>query len=343
MLRTIRNVHLGCIVQGFQFSNDGAAVTISKGSHDTASAARTAAGTQTITLREPGLFKRGPICLVTPFTNVAAGTFGTYNTLPASGVITSKIIDSAGSGDDGDGFVITAGFMQSFTDKIRTPKQLVKGTWPSPILTSLRVTNPSGTAAIASGSFRASIVRNGTGDVTITYNRAFVMYKSVAVTCEGSTPAYAQVAAISASSIQIKTYDSAGAALDTNLNIHFLASMRNFHAGRMRKLLQALQPYPRIVLGRITNNGTAAITIGGATNGTDFSIVRNGAGDVSVTFSDPCKRLPVICATGKTTNAQLKAAPTVNGFQVLCSNDSGTATDDDFDFMAMMYDSTSEV
>lgn len=342
MLRTAKSVHLGLVLSGAHTSNDGSTISFNTGNNDFASGARGAAGKQTITQRELGLHKRGPIVLVTPGANIANGAFGTYDANPASGVVASEVLNSSGAGDDGDTYVMTAGFINSFTDVIKSPKQRVVATFPGPVLMGFRVTN-SGSVAIASGNRQGSAVRNGAGDVTITLTHPLARYRTIAVSCENATAAYCIVTALSATSFTVKTFDSSAVAADVNFHVLLLGSNSSFRAGRMRKNLQVPQLNPRIIVGKLVDSaGTPTISIGGATNGIDFTVTDDGTGAYTITLARPFKRLPVVCCTAKATNAQLSAAPTVSAFSILCSNDSGTATDDDVNFVALGYDTTLE-
>lgn len=344
MLRIAKNEHLGALLQGFQITTTSTpTATVDVGQDDAASISRSAAGKAALTLREAGLYKRGPVVLVSPGANIADGSFGTYDTDPASGVITSEFLNSSGSGDDGSGHIIVAGFQQSSTNLVKSPLQSVRATFPAPCLHGYFIDADASTPTFLSGGSQATITRNGVGDYTLTFTPAFSRIVAAVAVGSNAAATMVRIASLSASSCNIKIFDAAGAAAERNVALFVLGSLSTFRSGRQRKNLQVPQLEPRIIIGKLVNDaGTPTINIGGATDGTDFAVTDNGTGDYTVTFSRPFKRAPVVIPCGKVTSAQLAAQPSVSAANILCFNDSGTATDDDVGFVALGYDSTLE-
>lgn len=98
----------------------------------------------------------------------------------------------------------------------------------------------------------------------------------------------------------------------------------------------------RWILGRITNGGTVAIA-----SGTGFSVVRNGAGDVTITLTRPGRRfISASVLTEETTaatghSAKLIAAPTASAIQVgtyAADATDGAPADVNFSFMIAVSD-----
>jgi len=71
--------------------------------------------------------------------------------------------------------------------------------------------------AITIGANQASIVVNGTGDYTITFNEVFERPVLAVASC--LTKHFAQIAAQTASSIQVKTFTDAGVAANADFNL----------------------------------------------------------------------------------------------------------------------------
>jgi hypothetical protein len=71
----------------------------------------------------------------------------------------------------------------------------------------------TGTAAINTGGSEGTLVDNGTGDYTITFEKGGLRAISAQVTC-GTAALYAAVTALSATAIDVKTYNAAGSATD---------------------------------------------------------------------------------------------------------------------------------
>jgi len=88
----------------------------------------------------------------------------------------------------------------------------IKSTQRLPRQLALKVTG-TGTAAISIGSFDASLTDNGTGDYTITFNEPFARSPVCVASCQTAT-CYAEIAAASATSVQVLTKSNANVATD---------------------------------------------------------------------------------------------------------------------------------
>ena len=109
------------------------------------------------------------------------------------------------------------------------------------------------------------------------------------------------------------------------------------------KLIQSSRRNRReyVVQGYITNNGTAAIVSGSR----DFTVVRNGAGDLTVTFLQPGRRflsasvLPINTTAATGHFAKLIAAPTASAIQIgtyVADATDGAPADIDFCFQVSL-------
>jgi hypothetical protein len=344
MLRIAKNEHLGALFQGFQLTTVSTpAATVDVGQDDAASISRSAAGKAALTLREAGIYKRGPVVLVSPGANIADGAFGTYDTDPASGVITSEFLNSSGSGDDGSGHVILAGFQQSSTNLVKSPIQSVRATFPAPVLHGYFIQGDDTTPTILSGASQATIVRNDVGDYTLTFTPPFSRIVSAVAVGSDTAAHMVRITSLTTNAIRLLIFDDAAAAADIDVALFVLGSLSSFRSGRQRKNLQVPQLEPRIIIGKLVDDsGDPTINIGGATDGTDFTVTDNGTGDYTITFARPFKRKPIVIPCGKVTSAQLAAQPSVSAANILCFNAGGTATDDDVGFVALGYDSVLE-
>lgn len=86
-----------------------------------------------------------------------------------------------------------------------------------PRLLAIKMTGV-GTAALAIGSKDATLVKNGTGDFTITIKKAFAR-APVVVATPITAGCVLQIAAATASSVQILVKDAAGVAKDGDVHI----------------------------------------------------------------------------------------------------------------------------
>lgn len=83
---------------------------------------------------------------------------------------------------------------------------------------NFKVTVTAGAPVLTQGSFDGSIVDNGAGDHTISFNEAFARAPIVMVTSRHSAAMICNAIPV-AGSVQIKTYDAAGAALDGSYDV----------------------------------------------------------------------------------------------------------------------------
>lgn len=340
----LRCKHLSPFLTGLQFTTTGgASVVVDKGSNDFPSAACAAAGKVAATQAELGLFSRGPMVFCTPGANVADGGFGIYNTVAGSDVITAQLLGAAGSGDDGSGHILAVGFGNADTNRFEDA-QIVRSTMNGPILMAWHIANPSGTVSVTSGGRQASVVRDSQGVVTLTLTPAQALIRAAHVSCINAAARSARITACTGETITVKTCDKDGVAQDSSFVLWALVSSNSDESGRCRDMVRVPQLSPELVVGRIvTTAGTPALTIGGATDGVDASIVDDGAGIYTVTLAAAGLRAVLPIACGKATRAQFADAPSTSAFQILCFDATGVAADDDVDFAVLVYNATSDL
>ena len=122
--------------------------------------------------------------------------------------------------------------------------------------------------------------------------------------------------------------NATGTLSDFDFYIAVIGQDTRSDAGRGRSPMTCSQRLPRIVACEITNTGgTPAITIGGATGGVDFTnMTDNGAGDFSVTMTNPFKREPAIFTMTTSQRSQVHSY-TAGVIRVLTKAANGTNTD----------------
>lgn len=336
MYSELSHAHIGALLQAFTFSVATPTVTMGNGKSDILSTTSASAGKVALTIRETGVFKRGPILLCSHGVNVAGGGYGTIDTLPASNVLTSKLLTQAGAGDDGTGYALSLGWRSSNSNK--GAAQLVKATFPRPVLVPMYI---SSAGVVLNGLGAGTVVKNGTGDYTV-YFRPACSKAMAAVAVPVNTTAYsAQIYALTGSSVQVKTFDTANAAVDTAFVVLVALSKSYDLHGRGRNNILVPIRKARLVAGRVTvTAGTPEITIGGATGGIDYAVTDNGVGDYTITFNKAFKRAPVVIPCSLSSRIQLKSAASTTAVTFASFNAGGAAADDSFDFIAVGSDSS---
>ncbi len=99
-------------------------------------------------------------------------------------------------------------------------QRVIKGTKRLPRLLSFRVTG-TGTAAINEGNYDGVLVDNGTGDWTITFAIPFLRAPVVAVSVLTSVSIH-QIAAVSASAVQIKGFSATDGTTAKDIVFHMM-------------------------------------------------------------------------------------------------------------------------
>lgn len=75
------------------------------------------------------------------------------------------------------------------------------------------------TSSILVGQFDGTLTVNGTGDYTVTFAKPFARVPVVCATVGGASIGVALVSSATATSVTVKTYDLAAAALDVELHL----------------------------------------------------------------------------------------------------------------------------
>lgn len=321
MLREVKNKHIKPRVVPFKATVASSAATLNIGYGDYTG---TSAGTGLLSLtHRQGYYRNGLIFLSQGTTS---GGYATYNSTTADNdVFPVSILDASGNANDGtvDGFC----FGWDSSDLSICKAQRVAATQDAPRIIWGKITGTTGAVAIGARDF--SCTRASAGVYNVSLRTAF-----------GKTPIY-KVTAISTSGVCAETITSqratgcsvalateAGTATDYDFYITVIGTDGRSDSARGRMPLENTQRKPRIVAAQVTmTGGVPAITIGGATGGADFgSLVDNGAGDFSLTITEPFIREPAIFLTTTTQRAQVHSY-SASVIRVLLKNAAGSNTD----------------
>lgn len=338
MYRELTHAHRGALLQAFTFTTSTPNATVGNGTDDVASAAAASAGKAALTLRETGVFKRGPVLVGSHGADVAGGGYAIINTLPASNVLTCELLGAGGAGDDGTGYALSFGWRMSATDT--GSPQLVKATFPRPVLVPVYITN-NGSISVVTGLDGVTAVRNSQGNVTVYFKPACANGMAAVAAAVNTTAYTAKIASLTGVSVNVITYDTASALVDTAFVLLVALSKSRDLYGRGRSNVLVPLRSPRIIAGRVTTTiGVPAVTIGGTAGGVDVTVTDNGLGDYTLTFAKPFRRAPVVIPTGLAGRAQLKSAASVSAATIVTFNAAGAAADDSFDFIAIGSDAS---
>lgn len=332
MLRSLKNPHIGALLSGALVSTTATA-TVNVGAGDFPSITRNSAGKTTLTRYRAPI--RPGIVLAQAFTSVDECGYGTYDTDPSSGAVVTEFLDRSGSGDDGLGFVLTLDYLNEFTDRTGTALQGVANTSRSARLMGFRVT---AAGAIGVGGTQATVAK-AVSVYTTTFQRAFGRDCMVWCTPIAAAQKSITVSAASASACTVSTFDASEGTEDNSFYMLVLGWDAKDENYGMNKLVQVPQLKPRLEAFRISGSGTAALALGS----TDATLVDNGTGDYSLTWTKPFAREPIVLTTAKAGRSQCLSVATTTGVNVGSFGATGTAADDDINVLVLGYDSSMEI
>lgn len=344
MLRSLKHAFNAPRLLGVKATSNGGACTVNISPDDILSAASASTGKSYLTFADP--FTRAPIICGSPFSsNVGASGALLIDAVPTEFI--AKMLTHDGTNpDDGSLNALILGYDSTQTDYTGYGKQLapyvVKNAWNSSRIEIFKITPHATTPVISFGSSKGTLTRNGAGDYTITFKKAFSSDNVVAVPCViKSTIAHHHVVSASATAVRILV-GTAGSGSDAAPFYLVVQGSDNPQVGsKHRKATKISDRLPRLVAGHITwTAGTPAITKGTG----DFTIADTGTGVVTVTLVNPFAREPAVIGNQNSAgNVTLNAAAAVDSFVLNGFNAAGAATDPgDLYFMAFGYDDALE-
>lgn len=335
MLRSLKTPHLGALIRAFQVTTATPVCTVDVNAGDTESALADGAGKAFITPKEK-LIRPG-IVLCQAFTDIADGGYGTYEQAPSSDEIVAETLDASGSGNDGKAFIMSVDFWSENTDRC-SPLQTVKtSSGRSPRMMGFHI---SSAAAMTIGGTQATVAK-ALSVYTLTFSRAFSRACMVWVTPIATLQKAARVTAVSASAASIATFSAAEAAEDNAFYALVLGwDSPDQQWGRSsEKAIQVPQLKPRMETFLVDGTGTAELDIGSG----DATLVDNGTGDYSLTWTKPFARAPIVITTALSGRAQCLSAASTTGVNIGSFDAGGSAADDNISVLVLGMDSTMEI
>lgn len=219
MLREIRSPFLKPRIIPFKVTTAANVATIGNGIGDI-TATSDATGKAVVSVSRA--FARRPIVVANASSaDVAAGGYvaGVTNTFPAATGTTLYTYDTSASGDDGSMYGIMLGYDMKDATRYGRRANVLRARRTKSAMIAFQV-NTASSGTIVIGTKSASLVRNGTGDITLTFKPAFSNNAVSAIaTPVSATAAVAMVASTDATSVRVKIFSTAGVAADGIVNI----------------------------------------------------------------------------------------------------------------------------
>jgi hypothetical protein len=344
MLRTLKHAINSPRLLGVKATTAALVSTVNISSDDVVSAVSAATGKSVLTIGD--VFQRAGVVV-----GAAYSSLGTrpYCKISATPTFDTATITTNNNNTDTDGVVnaLILGYDSEESDYLgyvgqQIPRFPVFNAWNSPRIEVFKVTPHATTPAINIGSGRATLTRNGVGDYTLTFKRAFASDNVVAVPTVISSSA-GSAAPVSTSALAARVLCTvAGSASDAvPFYVVVQGSDNPQYGARHRRATKVSDRLPRLIAGRVTYSaGTPSIVLGTG----DFTIADTGTGQLGVTFNNPFAREPIVIANQDLAGAvTVNAAASVSAVQLNTFNNAAAATDaGELHFLVIGFDDVDE-
>lgn len=301
MLKCIVHEHVQSRLIGVTSSVDGSTSIVGTSSPEVTSS-RNGTGDHTLTFVKP--FTRAPVVVQGITTSALPGGYPSLQTAP--GVSTCRILSHrATDGLPSAGVIasLVLGWDSADTDVTR-PLRLMSDRKGARIIALQVDTTAPGTVSLGQGDL--VLTRNGTGDVTLSFVRAFQQEVSLTAT---ATPLVAIGTAVTATpnisiqsdttavgSVRFKAWGPTSGAVEAVFNAFVLGW--DFIGPTINNPgeVQTAQNRPRLVAGRILmTTGTPSVSIGTG----DFTVTDTGTGQITVNLTNPFLRAPIVIGSAE--------------------------------------------
>lgn len=330
MLRSIQHPHIRPIVIGGTVTTVSTpSISIDVGAGDFSASARNSAGKGTLTRNIPVI--RPGIVIGSVGASIANGGYFTYDTDPSAASVVGEALGAAGSGDDGTFDFLSLDYRNEFTDRASPLQTLNASTHGMRVI----VARVAAAGTIALGSSHFSSISLASSVYTLTFANAFARTPLVfACPIAAAQKAY-RVTSKSASACDISTFSAAEAAEDNAFYVVIVGWDRKDDTWGRERAVQIPTRKPRAEAFRVTDSGTAAIALGS----TDATVVDNGTGDYTLTWTKAFLTEPIVIPVGKAGRAQLASNASTTAANIVTFNATGSAADDDFCALVIGADS----
>lgn len=274
----------------YRMSGSGTTVTNKQGYND----AKFALASSAFTITPGRPTRTAPFMFGSVGTSLAGGICTFSSVGIGSQIATTK--NSSNSAADGLVNVLAAGWDTNLAKGITQPSLPIV----SNLAVGLAVIHVQGTStpAIIQAKTRATLVKNTTGDYTVTLREPLASAESVVFAqAIGATCAVAQVDITNRNTLACKTYNASGSAVDADFYIFLFRPISRVAFGHARRFLDGTQAGMKVLFFQLDiSGGTPALTYGpkGAT------VADNGVGDTTITLPSRMwsKRNPIVLLGG---------------------------------------------
>lgn len=322
----------------------GSSCTVDISSDEILSAVCASNGRALLTLKDS--FSRPGVCIGSPFSS-NVGASGAVLIEADPDYNTAQFLTHDGSAADNGSFNgLILGYDSLDTDfhdwgACKAPFS-VANAWNSPRFELFKVTPHATTPTIDIGSAKGTLTRNGAGDYTITFKRAFSSDNVIAVGAViKTTAAHHHIVSCTATAVRVLV-GSGGSGNDAApFYLVVQGSDNPQYGGNHRRTTRVSDRRPRLIAGHVSYSGGVPSIVRGTG---DFTITDTGTGVLTVAFTNPFLREPLVFPNKDTAGlVTLNAAASVSGCVINAFNTVPAAADPaDLHFMVFGFDDADE-
>lgn len=333
MLRDVKQAHVKPLLSTCQVTTElTPLITLDIGTGDFESATRNAAGS--VTLTKHVARRRAGIIIGTPGLPAANGAYFSYETDPATTTLTGLVTNAAGSGVDQTMDILCLDYQSLTTDRYPSLKTLYATSNANRMIAFKLFSD--GTLGVGGRSI-VNYSKTSTGNYSVSFRNAFKRTPLVFAMTISNAQTCVNVRSKTAETATFRTMNSGETAADNGFYCLVVGSDSRDDVCRLNNVVGIEERRPRVEACRVVAAGTVSVGSG------DVTVVKNGTGDYSVTYTKAFSREPVAIATAKASSrCTIHSSSTTTFTRVLVWNATGSAADDDFCLMTVGFDDATE-
>lgn len=333
MYRELKNAFLKTTIYPFHFDTTVSENTLDLGNEDLVITNGASSGQKILTFSQ--LPNRGATLVTGPGQNVGGGGQSYDSSTSGAHDLTSlkvQTIDSSGSSDPGQaqGFVVCNN--SDDTAARRKNWSIVKSVYGGMRIIPIQINTTTPTVTI--GGNYVTVVKNSTGNVTVTPKRAFVdvgTYQFVAVATSIGADTSVRCNTATADAFGFIRTDGGTTATDGLFNAFICGFDLSARPGGRRRPIGVPFLKPRMIYGHVGSDHSTIHHGSGA-----FTVSTGGTGICDITFTDAFASEPVVIADTRGTIANIEASSSsASGVSVQSYSGAGALSSRDFNFIAI--------
>lgn len=297
MLRDVRCGFLKPRLIGLNYNAPGTGVTINAGK-GSAAITSTVSGVAVITFARS--YARRGCFVATAGSDVGSASYvgsAAVSNFPTALSYNPVSRNSSATHAGGTVHCLNLGFDSVETLRFKQDANVVRSEFDQGVLHAFKY--DSTTPSISVGARHFSIVKNGTGDVTLTFKNSAMSAATSAVVCAipvSASDLVCNISTVSGLSVRILTFSTGAVATDSPVNVLVYLDAQGTTERVACTPLMSTQRKP-ILFGYSVLYTAGAPVLESVLGSTDVTIANTATGRVTFTFANAFKRIPIMIAT----------------------------------------------